>query len=501
MSEELLRVEAISKAFGGVQVLQDVSLLLRSGEVLALVGANGAGKSTLIKVICGAYAADKGTIFIDGQQQNYRNVREAVAAGVSVAHQNNMTISRLTGAQNIELGREPTRFGLIDKRELRRRAEALWRVFDVNIDINAECGDLGPGEQKIVDILKALATDPRILILDEPTATLTLGESKRLFAFIDQLRTKNIGVIFISHHLQEVLDHCDSVVVLKDGRLVHQGVVDNNLTREDIVQMMIGRSVVQEKRASSAVAGETVVSVENLKVGSLHVNRFEAARGEVVGIAGLIGAGQTEFLQCLAGARRPSQAGSVELFAKPGLPKTVGDAVLDGIYSVPADRIHTAIFGALTVEENLSTASLSGLSSKGFISSRTARARAGELISALAIKCAGQDQKVQELSGGNQQKVSFARWLSRPGLSQDSLRNQIFLLDNPTEGVDVGAKAEFYDLIGRLAIRGGTVIVTSAEFTELIAICDRIYCISNSTLSDHFPAVEMTEETLLLKTN
>ncbi|RVD46246.1 sugar ABC transporter ATP-binding protein, partial [Mesorhizobium sp. M7A.F.Ca.ET.027.03.2.1] len=149
-------------------------------------------------------------------------------------------------------------------------AEALWRVFDVNIDINAECGDLGPGEQKIVDILKALATDPRILILDEPTATLTLGESKRLFAFIDQLRTKNIGVIFISHHLQEVLDHCDSVVVLKDGRLVRQGVVDNNLTREDIVQMMIGRSVVQEKRASSAVAGETVVSVENLKVGSLH---------------------------------------------------------------------------------------------------------------------------------------------------------------------------------------------------------------------------------------
>jgi ribose transport system ATP-binding protein len=501
MSEELLRVEAVSKAFGGVQVLRDVSLSLKGGEVLALVGANGAGKSTLIKVICGAHAADQGAIYIDGQKQSYRTVRDAVAAGVAVAHQHNMTISRLTGAQNIELGREPTRLGLIDKRELRRRAEALWRAFDVNIDIDAECGDLAPGEQKIVDILKALATNPRILILDEPTATLTLGESKRLFAFIDQLRAKNIGVIFISHHLQEVLDHCDSVVVLKDGRLVHQGVVDERLTREDIVQMMIGRSVVREKRASSAVAGETVLAVQNLKVANLHVGRFEANRGEVVGIAGLIGSGQTEFLQCIAGARRPAQTGSVRLFDKTALPRTVGDAVVSGIYCVPADRINTAMFGALTVEENLSSASLAGLSSKGFISSHMARTRAGELISALAIKCAGQGQKVQELSGGNQQKVSFARWLSRPGLSEASLKNQIFLLDNPTEGVDVGAKAEFYDLIGRLAKRGGTVIVTSAEFTELIAICDRIYCISDGTLRDHFPAVEMTEEALLLKTN
>ncbi|WP_337270191.1 sugar ABC transporter ATP-binding protein [Oryzifoliimicrobium ureilyticus] len=496
-----MRVESVSKAFGGVQVLQNVSLSLKGGEVLALVGANGAGKSTLIKVICGAHPADKGAIWIGGEKQNYRTVREAVAAGVSVAHQHNMTISRLTGAQNIELGREPTRFGLIDKRELRRRAEALWRAFDVNIDIDAECGDLGSGEQKIVDILKALATNPRILILDEPTATLTIGESKRLFAFLDKLREKNIGIIFISHHLQEVLDHCDSVVVLKDGRLIHQGVVDENLTREDIVQLMIGRSIVQGRRESASVADEKVVSVKDLKVASLHVENFEAARGEVVGIAGLIGAGQTEFLQCLAGARRPGALGAVNVFSKSGLPKTVGDAVMQGICLVPADRAHTAMFGALSVEENLSSASLAGLSASGFVSNQKARTRAADLIKALAIKCAGQRQKVQELSGGNQQKVSFARWLSRPGLSEGDLKNQIFLLDNPTEGVDVGAKAEFYALIARLAKQGATVIVTSAEFTELIAICDRIYCISDNTLRDHFPAADMTEEALLLKTN
>lgn len=499
MSEELLRVDNVSKAFGGIPVLDDVSLTLKRGEILALVGANGAGKSTLIKVICGAHGADKGDIWIDGQRQSYRTVREAVAVGVSVAHQHNMTISRLTGAQNIELGREPTRFGLIDRRELRRRAEALWRQFNVNIDIDAECGDLGPGEQKIVDILKALATNPRILILDEPTATLTLSESKRLFTFLDQLRQKDIGIIFISHHLQEVIDHCDRVLVLKDGRMIHQGEV-KGLSREDIVQLMIGRSVARERRLSSADPSETVLSIRDLATGNLHVEAFEAARGEVVGIAGLIGAGQTEFLQCLAGARRPVRVASVKMFDHDTLPRTVGDAVTRGTYLVPGDRINNAMFGALSVEENLSAASLDGLSPGGFVSGTMARSRAQQLIVALSIKCASQRQIMLELSGGNQQKVSFARWLSRPG-SASALKDQIFLLDNPTEGVDVGAKAEFYELIGRLAQQGATVIITSAEFTELVALCDRIYCIADDRLGDHFPAAEMTEEALLLRTN
>jgi ribose transport system ATP-binding protein len=500
MTRELLRVENVNKAFSGIPVLRDVTLSLNSGEMLALVGANGAGKSTLIKIICGAYRADQGVIIIDGQRQSYGSVREAVAAGVSVAHQHNMTISRLTGAQNIELGREPTRFGLIDRQELCRRAEALWKEFDVNVDIDAECGDLGPGEQKIVDILKALATNPRILILDEPTATLTLGESKRLFAFLDRLRQKDIGIIFISHHLQEVFDHCDRVVVLKDGQMIHQGDV-SGLTREDLVQMMIGRSVTQDRRNRSTVERTRTVSIRDLKVGNLHVEAFEAYRGEIVGIAGLIGAGQTEFLQCLAGARRPLSTGQVELLDRQALPRSIADAVIQGICLVPGDRIHNAMFGPLSVEENLSTASLKGLSKSGFLSKLQATARAGNLISALSIKCFGQQQPVNELSGGNQQKVSFARWLSRPGQGGAELKNQVFLLDNPTEGVDVGAKAEFYDLIDRLAAAGATVIVTSAEFTELLALSDRIYCIADRTLRDHVPGREMSEEDLLLKTN
>lgn len=498
--EPLLRVENVWKAFFSVRVLEGVGLSLDRGEILALVGANGAGKSTLIKIICGAFGADEGVIWIDGHQQTYRSVGEAVTAGVSVAHQHNMTISRLTGAQNIELGREPTRFGLINHGELRRRAEALWREFDVDIDIDAECGDLPPSEQKILDILKALATNPRILILDEPTATLTVSESKRLFAFLDRLRNRDMGIIFISHHLQEVFDHCDRVAVLKDGKMVFQGDVAS-LTREELVRLMLGRAVEAAARRSESVKGDAVVSLRGMSIGKLRVEAFDVARGEVVGIAGLIGSGQTELLQCLLGARRPDATGSVELFGRKGLPASVSEAVAHGVHFIPDDRAKNAMFGALSVEENLSTASLRGLSQRGFFRSREANARAGRLISTLSIKCQDRHQAITELSGGNQQKVSFARWLSRPGKSTGELSDQLFLLDNPTEGVDVGAKAEFYTLIRGLADRGATVIVASFEFQELITICDRIYCIAQDTLRDHFPAVGMTEEALLLKTN
>jgi len=500
MTEALLRVENISKAFFGVPVLQNVGLSLNTGEILALVGANGAGKSTLIKVICGAYGADAGAIWIGGRQRTYRTVREAVADGVSVAHQYNMTISRLTGAQNIELGREPTRFGLINHRELRRRAEALWREFDVDIDIDAECGDLAPDEQKVLDILKALATNPRILILDEPTATLSVSQSERLFAFLDHLRRRDMGIIFISHHLQEVFDHCDRVAVLKDGRLVFAGDVES-LTREELVQLMLGRTVEAAPRQEAHVSGDVVVSLRGLSVGPLRIEDFYASRGEIVGIAGLIGSGQTALLQCLAGARRPDVTGSVEIFGQRHLPASVSEAVARGVHFIPDDRAKNAMFAALSVEENLSTASLRGLSWRGFFRGREANERAETLISSLAIKCQGRRQTISELSGGNQQKVSFARWLSRPSEANGGLAGQLFLLDNPTEGVDVGAKAEFSALIRKLAADGATVIVASVDFQELIAICDRIYCIAQGTLRDHFPAAGMTEEALLLKTN
>lgn len=500
MTDVLLRVEGISKAFVGIPVLRDVSLDLHRGEILALVGANGAGKSTLIKIICGALHADSGSIVIDGAPATYRNVSEAVAAGISVAHQHNMTITRLTGAQNIELGREPTRFGLIDHKELRRRAEALWREFDVDIDIDAECGDLSAGEQKILDILKALAVNPKILILDEPTATLTFGESKRLFDFLKRLRQRDIGIIFISHHLQEVFDHCDRVVVLKDGRVVFQGAVAET-TREGLVQLMIGRTIdTLPDRKMPDGRGEEVISIRGMAVGRLHVEEFRVGRGEIVGVAGLIGSGQTEMLQCIAGARRPDRTGSVSVLGA-GLPGSVAEAIRRGIRYVPDDRVRNAIFAALSVEENLSAGSLGGLSVGGFFSHRRAAARADALVDLLSIKCRNRRQVINELSGGNQQKVSFGRWLSPKDEDTGADGDRLFLLDNPTEGVDVGAKAEFYRLIRRLAEDGATIVIASTEFAELIALCDRIYCISHSVMREHFPADGTSEEELLLKVN
>jgi ribose transport system ATP-binding protein len=499
MTDALLHAERISKAFVGIPVLRDVGLDLHRGEILALVGANGAGKSTLIKIICGALHADAGTIAIDGARASYRNVREAVAAGVSVAHQHNMTITRLTGAQNIELGREPTRFGLIDRKELRRRAEALWREFDVGIDIDAECGDLGAGEQKILDILKALAVNPKILILDEPTATLTLGESKRLFAFLDRLRQRDIGIIFISHHLQEVFDHCDRVVVLKDGKVVFQGTVAET-TREELVQLMIGRTIDALPDREAPGPQEEMVGIRGMVVGRLNVEEFNVGRGEIVGVAGLIGSGQTEMLQCIAGARRPDRAGTISILGA-GLPGSVAEGIGRGIRYIPDDRTRNAIFAPLSVEENLSAGSLGRLSARGFFTRRRAATRADALIGSLSIKCRNQRQVVNELSGGNQQKVSFGRWLSPQEEDAGGGGDRLFLLDNPTEGVDVGAKAEFYRLIRRLAEDGATIVVASVEFAELIAICDRIYCISHGVMREHFAAAGTTEEELLLKAN
>ncbi len=265
--------------------------------------------------------------------------------------------------------------------------------------------------------------------------------------------------------------------------------------------MMIGKPVDIARQEGAHIGEDLVVSLRDVRVGPLHVEAFEAARGEVVGIAGLIGSGQTELLQCIAGARRPNRSGAATLFGRQGLPASVGEAVGRGVHFIPDDRVNNAMFAALSVEENLSTASLGGLSRRGFFRHRDANSRADTLIGSLSIKCRDRRQAISELSGGNQQKVSFARWLSRPGRTHGGLENRLFLLDNPTEGVDVGAKAEFYALIRELAAAGTTIIVASVEFQELITLCNRIYCIAQDKLRDHFPAAEMTEETLLLKTN
>ncbi len=503
MTEPLLQAHAIGKSFLATAALAGVDLELHAGEMLALVGANGAGKSTLVKIICGAVLPDAGTLQVGGRAVQFRGVADALAAGIAVAHQQIAIIRPLTGAENIMLGREPLRGGLIHDRTLMERAQQLADRFGVRIDLSRECDTLSLGELKILDILKALATGPRILILDEPTASLTLAETQRLFAFLADLKrpTSNqpgLGILFISHHMNEVFAQCDRIVVLKDGRKVHDGAVAD-VTLKQVVQLMVGRAIEATDWASHAVAGTTddaVMAVQGLRVGRLEVPELTVRRGEVVGIAGVLGAGQTELLECLAGAPRAGVAGKVRIAGLRRLPRSVGEAIDHGIYLVADDRLRKAMFRGLSVEENLLAGSLAQISRYGVVRAGFASSIVRDVIARLRVKCSGPQQEVLQLSGGNQQKVVFGRWLARIGTSAP-----VLLLDNPTEGVDVGSKAELYGLIRDLAHQGAAVLIASAEFSELIALCDRVYCIGHGRLATCLPRGELSEDRLLLEVN
>ncbi len=500
--ERVLRARGIGKSFAGTTALAGVDLDLHAGEMLALVGANGAGKSTLVKIICGAFGADAGTLEVGGRAIRPKRVADAAAAGIAVAHQHVTIIRQLTGAENVMLGREPLRGGLIHDRTLVREAEALARRFGVRIDLGCECDRLSLGELKILDILKALATGPRILILDEPTASLTVAETQLLFGFLADLKRHGLGILFISHHMNEVFAHCDRIAVLKDGAKVHDGPVAG-ITLPEVVRLMVGRAIEGTDWTSHAVAdsGDAgVVSLGDLRVGRLEVPALTVHRGEVVGIAGVLGAGQTGLLECLAGAT-PGTAAQVRLGPLRRLPRSVAEAIDRNIYLVADDRLRKAVFRGLSVGENVLAGSLAQVSRNGFVRTGMATGVVRDVVDRLRVKCSGVNQDVMQLSGGNQQKVVFGRWLARIGRNAGQGGPPVLLLDNPTEGVDVGAKAEIYGLIRDLAQQGAAVLIASAEFSELIALCDRVYCISEDRIAACVPRAELSEDRLLMEVN
>jgi ribose transport system ATP-binding protein len=498
MADMLLQVTGIAKSFGGTPALTNVDLTLLAGEMLALVGANGAGKSTLIKIICGAVTPDAGSIAVAGRPVAFRSVAEALRAGIAVAHQQVAIIRPLTAAQNIMLGREPLRRGLIDERAVRTQAQALADRFGVRLDLSQSCDRRSLGELKILDILKALATGPRVLILDEPTASLSLAESRTLFAFLAGLKRAGLGILFISHHMNEIFAHCDRVMVLRDGRRVHDGPVADT-TLPEVVRLMVGRAIGQGDWASHAQPGDAMVRLRDVTVGRLRVPELAVRRGEVVGIAGVLGAGQTELLERLAGVAHPARADAVQLGTLARLPAHVPEAIGHGIFLVADDRLRKAIFRGLSVEENVLSGSLPTIAPWLFVRPRIAAALVRDVIRRLRVKCSGPRQDVMQLSGGNQQKVVFGRWLARIG--RDGAAPPILLLDNPTEGVDVGSKEELYALIRDLARSGAAILIASAEFAELTALCDRVYCIAGGTLTTCLPRDALSEDRLLSEVN
>jgi ribose transport system ATP-binding protein len=501
MTNEIrLSARGISKHFGGTVALSGVDLDLYAGEMLGLVVANGAGKSTLVKIICGAFTHDEGTISVDGRPVRFDKVADALAAGIAVAHQQVAIIPCLTGAQNILLGHEPVRGGIIDAGAVRRQAKEFADRFGVAIDLGRECSDLDPGETKILDILKAMASHPRVLILDEPTAQLTLAESRRLFAFLDDLKRHGVSILFITHHLNEVFDHCDRVAVLKDGRKVHDGLV-SELQLHQLVHIMVGRVVEDTDWTSHASTDDRTVHLESLHMSRLFVPELTIHRGEVVGLAGVLGAGQIELLERLAGVPHPAAVASARLGRLSRLPHSVEEAIEHGIYFIADNRLRKALFPRLSVEENILVGSLKQASRNGFMQRSVALNLASEIIQKLRVKCSDLNQEILSLSGGNQQKVVFGRWLARLSRRRGDLPPPLMLLANPTEGVDVGSKAELYAVIRELARGGAAVLVTSTEFDELIKLCDRVYCIAHGVVKTCVPRTELAESRLLLEVN
>ena len=488
----------ITKHFGGVHALEGVTFRARAGEVHSLCGENGAGKSTLMKILAGAITDFDGQILLDGNPVAFAGPRDAEDAGVRIIHQELNLVPDLTVAANIFLGREMTgRFGFVDDRAMERRAREMFKRLGTPINPRARVGDLRIGDQQMVEIAKALMFDAAILIMDdEPTSALSDAEVARLFRVIADLRRAGTTVLYISHKMNEVFTLSDSVTVLRDGRFVASA-ARSETTPAQVVRWMVGREIAGLSFAPNETPGRLTLRVEGLALPSrpgsgrpsLSGLDFSVCAGEVVGIAGLLGAGRTELLEALFGASAEPARGTILLDGEPARFRRPDQAIEAGVALVTEDRKTLGLFDRMTVAENITLAHLGALTSRGLVSRRAEKAAVRQAIRDLAIKTAGGRAAITSLSGGNQQKCIIARWLL--------IEPRILLLDEPTRGIDVGAKAEIYALIRRLAEAGMAILMTSSELPELLTVCDRILVLCEGRLTATLPRSEATEEAIM----
>jgi ribose transport system ATP-binding protein len=461
----LLSMQGIVKSFPGVQALRGVDLELRAGEVLALLGENGAGKSTLVKVLAGACLPDEGRITFDGREVLIRAPADALRAGVSVIYQEFTLIPSLSAAANIFLGQEQARFGWLRQRDEQRRARELFERIGVDIDPRTPCRHLSVAQQQVVEIAKALATKARILVMDEPSAALTATEVERLFAVIRDLKKQGLGIIYISHRLDEVDAIADRVMVLRDGALVGvQGAREVN--RERLIEMMVGRKLEQEFPKRDVRLGQPRLEVSGLRRGAAVQDvSFAIRRGEVLALTGLVGAGRTEVARLIFGADR-REAGVISLDGRPLPIREPRDAIAAGFALLTEDRKTQGLIPSHSVRDNFALPNLRAWSRFGWINGRAERSALAEHVRNMRIRLVDPEQAAATLSGGNQQKVVLAKWLQRSC--------SVILFDEPTRGIDVGAKYEIYQLINALAAEGKAILLISSEFPEVLGMADRI---------------------------
>ena len=494
----LLRMEGISKSFPGVRALESVDFEVGAAEIHAFLGENGAGKSTLLKILSGAQPPDAGTISFGGEAVAFASPQQAQAAGIVTIYQEFTLAPDMTVAENIFIGREPGSRFFISYREMERQTLALCRRVGLDRNPSARVRDLSVAEQQMVEIARALSMKSRLIIMDEPTSALSRAEVEKLFAIIRNLQREGIAIIFVTHRLEEVFEICDSYTVLRDGRHVGRGAVAGT-TMDGIIRLMVGRELgLLAARAESYATPEVALEARDISrrrkssdssAIELHGVSFKVHKGEILGIAGLVGAGRPETAPDIFGADR-LHSGTVLLEGRPITVASPRDAIARGIGLVPEDRKQQALFLALAIRTNLSIASHDRISTGGvFISGTKEEALVEDYRKLLNIRMASPDQLVGNLSGGNQQKVVLARWLA--------LRPRVLIVDEPTRGIDIGAKVEVHNLLFEMAKSGIAIVVISSELPEVLALADRIVTMREGRVTGEVPGAEAPQEKLM----
>lgn len=493
----VLEATGITKSFPGVKALDEVSLTLRQGRLTALLGENGAGKSTLMNIIAGVFPADAGEVKLDGTPVNFANPREARDAGIAMIYQELNLVPHLSVAENIFLGREPAnRLGLIDRTRMNQEAAKLLEELDLDVAPTTPLGQLRVGQQQIVEIAKALSSQARVLIMDEPTSAITQHEIEVLFGIIQKLKQQGVAIAYITHKLEELTRIGDDAVVMRDGKLVGTGDLAD-LTRDQIVTMMVGREIRNDRQRDARdhhdevlrVAGVSLQHPERPGDSLLQDIDFRVHRGEVLGIFGLMGAGRTELLETIFGLHPKTSTGTTYLAGEQVAITSPTDAIAHGLALAPEDRKHEGLVLGMSVMENASLANLSDYVRRGLVDSAAEQEMATQVVERFQVKTPSVHQTIRNLSGGNQQKVILGKWLAT--------KPTVILLDEPTRGIDVNAKEEIYDLIHQLSGEGLAVVFVSSEMPEVMALADRIVVLCEGRKTAEFTRAEADEESLM----
>jgi rhamnose transport system ATP-binding protein len=488
-AQPIMSARGVSKSFAGVEVLRDVDIDLMPGEIHALLGENGAGKSTFAKILAGVHRPTRGTLSLNGEMVEVVNPIVAQKLGITLIHQEPISFPDLSVAENLVLGREGgSTLGSVPWAQMTRDANRLMDLLGVSINVTRPMRGLSIADQQMVEIARALASDSRVIIMDEPTAPLTPKEVDTLFTIARRLRDEGRTIIFISHRLEEVRALCDRVTIFRDGNRVATEPIAA-LSDADIIRLMIGRPVKEYLHKQRTEIGDIALKVSNLSLPGVFKDiSFEVRKGEIVGLGGLVGAGRTDVARARFGIA-PAETGTIEIHGKLATIRDPDDAIALGLAFVPEDRAVAGIFRTLPVEQNITAAVPARIAPGGFIRRAIERALAEDAVAKLRIRLATLRQPIGELSGGNQQKAVLARWL----LTDPS----ILILDEPTRGIDIGVKADFYDMIGELAASGRAILLISSELPELLALCDRVLVMSEGRLTANLPRGKATQETIM----